>query len=221
MFDLRYYHDVMKTMFRMFLVLLLFIQALSAADYRIRIVDVKPIESYPARASVGGITIAANPYATDKESETAFDIKNLNSKGYYPVHVIIKNETSYYLTIRTRNVLLFTAAGEQLYSTPAAIVVDDIIKMGLMQKEPSKTVESEEKKGSPLTDFTSKELVAASINPGSTVDGFLFFFTENKKKNLLAGSSLYIPKVEEEGTKKPFGPFTIRLDQALKNSERK
>jgi len=68
-------------------------------------------------------------------------------------------------------------------------------------------------------DFTSKELVAASIDPGAVVDGFLFFFTENRKKNLFAGSSLYIPRVEEEGTKKPFGPFTIRLDQALTNSK--
>jgi len=66
-------------------------------------------------------------------------------------------------------------------------------------------------------DFTSKELVVASIDPGATVDGFLFFFTDIRKKNILAGSSLYIPKLEEEGTKKPYGPFTIRLDQALKN----
>ena len=207
---------VMKIAIRVFLLLLLFAQAPQAADYKIKIVEVKPMESYPAQTSVGGITIAADPYSTDAKSATAFDIKNLNSRGYFPVHVIIKNETSSYLTIRTRNVLLFTPEGEQLYSTPAAIVVDNLSRAGITQKEPAKSDNPEDsQKVSPLTDFTSKELVTASINPGTVVDGFLFFFTEKRKKNILAGSSLYIPRVEEEGTKKPFGPFTIRLDPAL------
>jgi len=196
---------------------MLFVQSPQAADYKIKIVEVQPIESYPAQASVDGITIAANPYSKDAESFTAFDIKNLNSRGYFPVHVIIKNETSSYLTIRTRNVLLFTPNGEQLYTVPAAIVVDNLSRAGLTKKEPTKSNEPDTlQKVSPLVDFTSKELVAASINPGEVVDGFLFFFTEKRKVNLFAGSSLYIPRLEEEGTKKPFGPFTIRLDQALK-----
>ena len=205
----------MKTAIRV-LFLLLSVQVTQAADYKIKIVEVLPIEAYPASASVGGITIAANPYSTDAESFTAFDIKNLNSRGYFPVHVIIKNETSSYLTIRTRNVLLFTPDGEQLYSVPAAIVVDNLSRAGLTKKEPAKSNEPEvSQKVSPLIDFTSKELIAASIDPGATVDGFLFFFTEKRKTNLFAGSSLYIPRLEEEGTKKPFGPFTIRLDQGL------
>lgn len=206
----------MKTTIRIFL-LLLSVQMPLAADYSIKIVEVQPIESYPAQTTVGGITIAANPYSTDAESSTAFDIKNLNSRGYFPIHVIIKNETSSYLTIRTRNVLLFTSGGEQIYSVPAAIVVDNLSRAGLTKKEPTKSdVPEASQKVSPLVDFTSKELVAASIDPGAVVDGFLFFFTEKRKINLFAGSSLYIPRLEEEGTKKPFGPFTIRLDQALK-----
>ena len=210
----------MKIAFRMFplLLLTLFVQATQAAEYHIKTVEVLPVESYPAQASVDGITIAANPYSTDAESMTAFDIKNLNSRGYFPVHVIIKNGTSSYLTIRTRNVLLFTPDGEQLYSTPAAIVVDNVTKAGLTKREPAKSdLPEAPQKVSPLMDFTSKELITASINPGAVVDGFLFFFTETRKKNLFTGSTLYIPKLEEEGTKKPFGPFTIRLDQALKN----
>ena len=207
----------MKTSIR--ILLFLFVQASLAADYKIKTIEVQPIESYPAQASVGGVTIAANPYSTDAQSATAFDIKNLNSRGFFPVHVIIKNETKSYLTIRTRNVLLFTPNGEQLYTVPAAIVVDNLSRAGLTKKEPAKSTEPEtSQKVSPLIDFTSKELVAASIDPGAVVDGFLFFFTEKRKLNLFSGSSLYIPRnaLEEEGTKKSFGPFTIRLDQALK-----
>jgi hypothetical protein len=199
-----------------FLCFLFSIGAAIAADYHIKIVEVKPIESYPAQASVGGVTIAADPYTTNEKSATAFDVKRLNSRGYFPVHVIIKNNTSAYLTISTRNVLLFTPNGERLYSTPATIVVDDVVRAGLTQKDPKKTDEPEtlSKKGSPLTDFTSKELVTASIDPGAVIDGFLFFFTPERKKNLLDGSTLYIPKVEEEGTQKPTGPFTIHMDKA-------
>ena len=205
----------MKTVIRVFL-LLLFIQAQQAASSNVKVVEVMPIESYPAQASVDGVTIAANPYSTDAESATVFDVRNLNSRGFFPVHIIIKNETSSHLTISTRNVLLFTPEGEQLYSTPAAIVVDNLSRAGLTRREPARSDDpNASNRVSPLMDFTSKELVAASIDPGAVVDGFLFFFTEKRKTNILAGSSLYIPRLEEEGTKKPFGPFTIRLDQAL------
>jgi hypothetical protein len=53
------------------------------------------------------------------------------------------------------------------------------------------------------------------VDPGTVADGFLFFFTTDPKKNLFEGSSLYIPKLEEEGTHKPVGPFSIPLDIAL------
>jgi len=203
----------MKIVIRVFCLLLLAQMLLQAGDYRIKIVPVRPIESYPMQTTVDGITIAANPYSTDRDSAQAFDVKNLNSRGYFPVHVIIKNGTSSYLTIRTRNVLLFTPDGNQLYATSAAIVVDKVIKSGLTQKTP-KEIETElGKTGSPLIDFTSKELVTASIDPGAVIDGFLFFFTTDKK-NLFDGSSLYIPRLEEEGTRKPFGPFTIKLSTA-------
>ena len=193
---------------------LLLLQAPQTAGDNIKSVELRPIESYPAQASVDGVTIAATPYSTDAESATVFDVRNLNSRGFFPVHVVIKNETSSHLTISTRNVLLFTPDGDQLYSTPAAIVVDNISRAGLTRREPAQGTSN---RISPLMNFTGKELVTASIDPGGKVDGFLFFFTDNRRRNLLAGSSLYIPRVEEEGTKKPFGPFTIRLDQALKD----
>ena len=206
---------IARVVIHIFLVLTL-VQTVAAASYRIRVVEVKPVESYPARVTIDGVTIAVNPYTTDAESATAFDIKNLNSRGFFPVHIIIKNETSVFLRVHTRNVLLFTPDGEQLYSTPAAVVVDNVARSGLTRREPTKSDEAEVlKAGSPLMDFSTKELVSASIDPGATVDGFLFFFSDNRKKNLLAGSSLYIPRVEEEGTRKPVGPFTLRLDQAL------
>lgn len=190
----------------------------TAGDYKIKIVPVRPMESYPAQATAAEVTIAADPFDTDEKSFTAFDVKDLNSRGYYPIHIIIQNKSKAYLSVRTRNMILITSSGEQLYTTPATILVDDVIKSGLTQKLPTikeKDVPTPAKKGSPLVDFTSKELVAASMDPGGVIDGFLFFFTPDPKKNLFSGSTLYIPKIEEEGTHKPIGPFTIHLDAAL------
>ncbi len=183
-----------------------------AADYVMKTVPVRAIESYPARATVAGATIAADPYPNDEKSYTAFDIKDLNSRGYYPVHIIIHNGTAGFLNIRTRNIILITSAGEQVYTTPGAIVVDDVTRAGLSARIP--LMGSRAAGGSPLADFTGKELINASMAPGSITDGFLFFSNPNLKKNLFEGSTLYIPKLEEEGTRKPVGPFTIYLDRA-------
>lgn len=195
---------------------------LLASDYRIKTVKVLPIESYAARAEMDGVTIAADPYSTNRKSYSAFDVKGLNSRGYFPIHVIIQNSSQVYLTIRTRNVTLITASGQPLYTTPATVVVEDVVKAGLVNKLPTMTSpdqSSSVKSGSPLSDFTSKELTNRLIDPGTVSNGFLFFFTPDPKINIFAGSTLYIPKLEEEGTRKALGPFSIPLDPALSISK--
>jgi hypothetical protein len=192
---------------------------LLAGDYQIKTVQVSPVESYPARTEMGGVAIAADPYFNDAKSFTAFDVKNLNTRGYFPVHVIIRNGSTNFLNIRTRNIVLITSSGQQLYTTPATVVVEDVIKAGLISKLPkmkSRDQTTSMKVGSPLSDFTSKEFTNRLIDPETATDGFLFFFTTTPKDDFFAGSSLYIPKLEEEGTRKAIGPFAIPLDPALK-----
>jgi hypothetical protein len=190
---------------------------LAASDYRIKTVKVLPIESYPARKDLSGLIVAADPYSTDDKSYSAFDVKNLNSKGYFPLHIIIKNDTPMYLNIGTRDVVLVTSSGKLLYTTPAALVVDDVVKAGLASKAPKKVSKDT---GSPLSDFINKELANSRIiDPQSVVDGFLFFFTPNPRINPFTGSILYIPKIEEDGTKKALGPFSIPLDGASSPSK--
>ena len=136
--------------------------------------------------------------------------------------VIIQNGSPGFLTIRTRNVVLITASGQQLYTTPATVVVEDVIKASLVSKLPkmkSRDQSTSTKAGSPLSDFTTKELTNRLVDPGTVSDGFLFFFTPEPKKDFFAGSTLYIPKLEEEGTLKTLGPFSIPLDPALVHSK--
>jgi hypothetical protein len=185
---------------------------MAAADYQIKTVEVLPIESYPARKELAGVTVAADPYSTDEKSFTAFDVKRLNSRGYFSVHVIIKNGTSKFLSLKTRNIVLVTNSGQKLYTAPATLVVDDVVKSGLVNKTPKNP--KTKNLGSPLSDFTNKELTNRTIDPETVSDGFLFFFTPNPQTNLFAGSSLYIPQIEEEGNRNQLGPFLIPLDSA-------
>jgi hypothetical protein len=179
-----------------------------STDYQIKTVKVLPIQSYPARATVQGVTVAADPYPTDEKSFTAFDVKDLNSRGYFPVHVIIHNSTENFLSLKTRNVVLVTATGQELYTTSATVLVGDIFKGGQSTSM---------KKGSPLLDFTEKELTSRQITPEKVINGFLFFYSSEPKKNLFIGSTLRIPQIMDDDNRRPIGPFLIPLDLALKS----
>jgi len=189
-----------------------------ASDYQIKTVKVLSIESYPARVTFEGITIAADPYWTDEKSYTAFDVKNLNSHGYFPVHVIIQNSSTDYVTLRIRSVVLATNSGQELYTTSATMVVQDVIPAGFVSKLPkmkSHDQSTSTKTGSPLLDFTGKELTNRQIEPGAVSAGFIFFYSPESKKPIFAGSRLVIPQLINEGTRKVIGPFSIPLDPAL------
>jgi hypothetical protein len=192
---------------------------LLAAVYQIKTVKVLPIESYPARISKGGVAIAADPYSTDEKSFSAFDVKDLNSRGYFPIHIVIKNDSRMSLTFHSLQVTLITADGRQLFTTPASVLVEDVFKSGKLKKTKSGKKSAAAQTGSPLSDFTTKEITNKNIDPGSISDGFLFFFDTTSKQNLFKESSLLIPNLEEEGTRKTLGPFSIPLGPAFSPSK--
>jgi hypothetical protein len=180
---------------------------LTASGYIIKEVKVLPIESYPARIEISGLTVAVDPYSTNEKSYTAFDVKHLNTEGYYPLHVIIKNSTSKFYSLKSQHIYMETSSRKKLYSTPATIMVDDVVRSGLAPKMSKKLGT-----GSPLSDFLSKELTNRTVDPGTTSDGFLFFYTSTPRVNPFAGATFVIPKLEEEGARKSLGPFYIPID---------
>jgi len=206
--------DIMKLL--RILILLILATQLFGSDYRIKTVEILPIESYPANFSVDDITVAADPYPDDEKCSKAFDVPKLASRGYFPVNIIIRNASPYYLKIKTRNITLETRLGTRLFSTPAAMVVEDVL--GKKFGDTFSSVQdgnSSEIIASPLSDFTGKELTNRLIDPGTVYSGFLFFFSEKTKRSIFVGSTLHIPNLEEEGTQRAFGPFTIPLNPAV------
>jgi hypothetical protein len=200
-------------------ILLLFILTplIMAFDYTVKPVEVLPIDSYPARISADDITVAAVPYPDDKKSSEVFDVDNLNSKGFFPVHIIVRNSSPYYVKLKTQNVSLETRLGDRLYSTPATMVVEALIgnKYADTLSHLKEGDRLSDKVATPLADFTNKELKNSLLDPGSTESGFLFFYSEKSKRSLFIGSTLHVPMLYEEGTDKTFGPFDIALDPSL------
>ena len=140
---------------------LIFISSfLFAIDYSVQKVEVLPIDSYPAHITTDDISIAADPYPDDEKSSKAFDVTNLNSRGFFPIHVIIRNDSPYYLKIKTQNIYLENRLGEFLYSTPAALVVEDLVGDRYVNSMSSlKDGERlSDKVATPLSDFTTKAL---------------------------------------------------------------
>jgi hypothetical protein len=179
---------------------------LTASEYKIKTVKILPIESYPARMEISGLTVAVDPYATNEKTYAAFDVKHLNSEGYYPLHVIIKNATSKFYTLKSQNIYMEMSSRIKLYSTPVTLLVDDVVRSGLAPNMSKKLAI-----GTPLSDFLSKELTNRTVDPGTTSDGFLFFYTSTPRVNPFAGATFVIPKLEEEGFPKSLGPFSIPI----------
>lgn len=198
---------------------LLFILAplMMASDYTIKPVEVLPIDSYPSRISADDITVAADPYPNDKKSSKVFDVEHLNSKGFFPVHIIIKNGSPYYVKLKTQNIALETRLGDHLYSTPATMVVEALIgnKYADSLSHLKEGDRLSDKVATPLADFTNKELKSSLIEPDSVESGFLFFYSEKSKRSLFIGSTLLVPMLYEEGTDRTFGPFEIEMDSSL------
>jgi hypothetical protein len=186
-----------------------------ALDYHLKPVPVQALESYPARVTVDQVTVAVDPYATDEKSFTVFDVKDLNSRGYFPLLVLVQNASPNPIAIRTRDIVLVGDEGSPLYSHPATLVVQDIFKGGILTKIPKVGAQdpgTSTRVGSPLLDFTGKELTNRGIDPGNAASGFLFFYNANAKKNPFAGARLKIPKILDEATRKELGPFEIPTD---------
>jgi hypothetical protein len=168
------------------------------------------------------ITVAADPYFSDTKAYKAFDERKLNSKGYFPVHVIIHNSTSNEISLRTLAIVLIGDGEKQFYTTPAAVLVEDVFDTNWQKKQPETRYREGPgriKIGSPLVDFTTKELTNQSIAPGSVASGFLYFFLGKVEADLLQSFSLSIPEFIEERSQEKLGPFSIPLNAAFQNEK--
>ena len=178
---------------------------------------------FPARASYQGVTIAAVPIPDTPAAERIFGPRAAPTRaGFLPVEVIIFNQRSEIIQVNVGRIKIIgfdnqfeqvdpQAVAEGLYPRPE---VDRPKPSRLPTPWPRKPKVKKDKKRAQREEaeaaLRSRQLRAALVAPGGYARGYLYFDLRGKSIDL-AGSSLYVPRVEEETTSERLLFFEISL----------
>lgn len=189
------------------------------AAYKNLSVNVRPAKSYASHQSQGAVTIAADPYLSEKKIRTAFDVKGLESLGLVPVNIIISNDGPDSLSVNGPTISLLDPWKQSFEALPATEVVAMILHRGrpdtlgpfpqprrfpweLKRRKHKHAFEME-------VDFTRKSL-KSRVRPRSTSWGFVFFKLSESKASL-TDYKIYIPDIENDKTGEKFLYFDLEL----------
>lgn len=177
----------------------------------------------PARASYRGVTIAAVPIPDTPAAERIFGPRAAPTRaGFLPVEVIIFNQRSEIIRVEVGRIKIIgfddqfeqvdpQAVAEGLYPRPE---VDRPKPSRLPVPWPRKPKVKKDKKRAQREEaeaaLRSRQLRTALVAPGGYARGYLYFDLRGKSIDL-AGSSLYVPGVEEEATGERLLFFEISL----------
>ncbi len=178
---------------------------------------------FPAYASYQGVTIAAVPIPDTPAAERIFGPRAAPTRaGFLPVEVIIFNQRSEIIRVKVGRIKIIgfdnqfeqvdpQAVAEGLYPRPE---VDRPKPSRLPVPWPRKPKVKKDKKRAQREEaeaaLRSRQLRTALVAPGGYARGYLYFDLRGKSIDL-AGSSLYVPGVEEEATGEQLLFFEISL----------
>ena len=80
------------------------------ASYQQGIIDTRPVDTYLNRVTLEGVSLAADPYDSSEKGQKGFYV-DVTSEGFYPVHLIFKNDTNDRVIVLRETVELITASG--------------------------------------------------------------------------------------------------------------
>lgn len=185
--------------------LLLFAAASMAAGYKAKPSIVNARESYPARLTSEGVTIAVQPLFTDALAAKAFDKKDIVTRGIMPLEILIFNDNDYAIEVDGLSIDLICGKDHFKTLTPKEVVVR------LYGRSSNKKA---------LEDFDKKFLMNQEVPPHSKDGGFLYIRAYNMKDltACLSNAVVYIPNVyrQDEGTRLIF--FEVSLESAMPDS---
>lgn len=182
---------------------------------------------FPARASYQGVTIAAVPIPDTPAAERIFGPRAAPTRaGFLPVEVIIFNQRSEIIRVNVGRIKIIgfdnqfeqvdpQAVAEGLYPRPEVDRPKTSRRPRLPVPWPRKQKVKKDKKRAQREEaeaaLRSRQLRAALVAPGGYARGYLYFDLRGKSIDL-AGSSLYVPGVEEEATGERLLFFEISLE---------
>lgn len=88
----------------------LFLGPSGCASYQPGAIQVGAIDEYPYRTAREGISLAADPYDSKEKAERGFYV-DLNSQRFYPINLILKNDTNDPIIVLRETIELIDASG--------------------------------------------------------------------------------------------------------------
>ncbi len=202
------------------------------AGYKARPWKPRALESYSARQSSQGVTIALDPLFRDAMAAQVFDKNDIVSCGIMPLAVVVFNENDFAVQLNCGTIELIDGEDHLRTREPAEIVPMLFKKTGsrvpIPIPVPRNPVPRTSGSGSgqlddPMQDFDHKFLADKTIGPHSTGGGFLYFRVPQIKDlpERLSKASVYIPDVMRIDTGKALMYFEIELKPAIEAGKAK
>jgi hypothetical protein len=192
------------------------------AGYKARPWCIGARDSYPARITSEGVTIAVEPLFTDALAARVFDKKDIVTRGIMPLAILIFNENSFPIAVDALSIELIHE-GDHIRTLYSNEVVSRLF--GKDKFWISRQVSPMSGKGlnkNAMDDFEGKFLVDKAIAPHDKGGGFLYMqiHSPGDLARYLSKSILYIPKVyrQDNGSRLIF--FEIELAAAVNPGKR-
>lgn len=210
-----------------FLPILLFSALALAASYKARPWTPRAIDSYAAKLTSEGITIAVDPLCTDALARQVFDKNDILTRGIMPLAVIVFNSNDFAVEVEGASIEL------NLHDYHLHPVAADQAAQRLYQQKTqarrspipggTPTLKITSAPAEAVQDFKNKYLGIKRIESKSTAGGFLFFSVPEgiDMQSYLADSRVYIPEISRVDTGASMIYFEIDLKSAIETLRKK
>jgi hypothetical protein len=149
------------------------------ASYKAGRIDTKSIEDYANHAEKDKVLLAADPYDTSEKAKAGF-YEDVTEKGFYPVHLIIKNDSNERILILEEEIELVDTNGNTYRTVHSNIMSDacehNKMSYALLGFGIFSYMSAEEANRKMATDWREKECPAQLIiDSGRKSDAFVYF----------------------------------------------
>jgi hypothetical protein len=190
------------------------------AGYKARPWSPRPVDSYPARLTSEGVTIAAEPLFRDDLAAQVFDKDDMVTRGIMPLAIVIFNDNDFPVRIEVNQVEIIEG-DEHVHTLQPVEVVSRIYKKGKKNvwiPQPIPRVPAGDGvNADALSDIEYKFLGSKHVEPHDKGGGFIYIHPPPGQdiSAYLSKSRVYIPDVfrGDTGTRMIF--FEIELAPAM------
>ena len=162
--------------------------ALSAcASYDKRHVDYGTPQDYANTSTIDGVTLAAEPFDTEAKVKETFD-ENLLAKDYYPIRVMLENNSNGRILVLRETVELIDLNGQVYRPVEAAVVAEDfedsemayaLLGFGVFSYASAKDANLERQ-----ADYSAKQMPPSQLIPSGRKRGAFLYFRLPKDVDL-------------------------------------